>query len=67
MAKIGGRDSKNGNDASAHISCDNDNDEEVVVTNEDDECAAKKYTAKDSKRTDKSKYVWIIHSSTECT
>lgn len=52
----GGRELKNGLDT-AHINCDNANDEEVIVTNDDDECPPKKHTAKDLKRTDKSKYV----------
>lgn len=37
-------------------SCDNDNDEEVIVTNDDDECSKKIPSTKDHKRNDKNRY-----------
>lgn len=38
-----------------HNSCDNDNDEEVIVTNDDDECHKKMPSTKDLKRSDKNR------------
>lgn len=54
MQKASGRDLKNG----ADNNCDNDNDEEVIVTNDDDECPKK--LPKDLKRNDKNRYNSIL-------
>lgn len=55
MAKNCSRDlNKNGAEAT-HNNCDNDNDEDVIVTN-DDECPKKMPSTKDLKRNDKNRY-----------
>lgn len=43
------------NAETTHNSCDNDNDEEVIVTNDDDECQKKMPSTKDLKRSDKNR------------
>lgn len=57
MQKQSGRDLKNGAETT-HNNCDNDNDEEVIVTNDDDECPKK--LSKDLKRNDKNRYNSIL-------
>ncbi|XP_031634033.1 protein Teyrha-meyrha isoform X2 [Contarinia nasturtii] len=54
MSKGSGRDLKNGGAETTHNTCDNDNDEEVIVTNDEDECPKKMQpSTKDLKRNDK--------------
>lgn len=56
----GARELKNSAETT-HNSCDNDNDEEVIVTNDDDECHKKMPSTKDLKRSDKNRYANAIH------
>lgn len=57
LQKSNGRDTKNGIETTTvHNNCDNDNDEEVIVTNDEDDCP-KKMPSKELKRSDKNRYV----------
>lgn len=55
MQKTSSRELKNGAETT-HNNCDNDNDEEVIVTNDDDECPKKIPSTKDLKRNEKNRY-----------
>lgn len=54
LQKSNNREMKNGIETT-HNNCDNDNDEEVIVTNDEDDCP-KKMPSKDLKRCDKNRY-----------
>lgn len=55
LQKSNGRDTKNGIETTTqHNNCDNDNDEEVIVTNDEDNCP-KKMPSKELKRSDKNR------------
>lgn len=57
ISKISGRDLKNNGPETTHTTCDNDNDEEVIVTNDENECTKKKLSSiKDQKRNEKNRY-----------